>query len=170
MKKFLCLSLVLILALSLNVSLAQSCPEDMKGQILADYSVTTIDGSTFTLSESLKSHDLVLINFWATWCGPCCMEFPYLEEAWEKYGDSVDVIALSVEETDSFETLRAFASEYGLNFSIGRDDLNLFGNMYGYAIPTTLIVDKDRRVVSVEIGAQCSVEGFTNLFDSLLQE
>ena len=166
MKRVLILSIVLAVMLSMASSLA--APEDLNGQIFPDFSVKTITGSTFTLSESLKTHDLVLINFWATWCGPCCMEFPFLESAWEQYSDRVDVIALSIEETDTFDILRSFAGNYGLNFSIGRDESGMFNNMEGNAIPTTLIVDKNRQVVAVEIGSKSSAEEFTTLFDRLL--
>lgn len=166
MRKMITIILALTLMLSMTAALAE--PEDMQGQILPDFTVKTIGGEGFTLSESLKTHDLVLINFWATWCGPCCMEFPFLETAWEQYSDRVDVIALSVEGTDTFDTLRSFAGDYGLHFSIGRDEGHLFDGMGGYAIPTTLIVDKDRRVVAVETGAKPAAEEFTNLFDSLL--
>ena len=162
------IALILILALALAATCALASPEDLQGKEFPDFSVKTIDGSTFTLSESLKTHDLVLINFWATWCGPCCMEFPYLEAAWEKYGDRVDVIALSVESGDSEKVLKQFAKEYGLNFAIGRDDSGMFYDMEGEFIPTTLIVDKEGRVVMVEVGAKASVEEFTELFDSLL--
>lgn len=168
MRKSAILSIVLVLVLSLVITCAHASPEDLYGQILPDFSVKTINGSTFTLSESLKTHDLVLINFWATWCGPCCMEFPSLETAWEQYSDRVDVIALSIEESDTFNTLMNFAKEYGINFAVGRDDEKIFNGMGGTAIPTTLIVNKDRCVVAVEIGAKSSVEEFTSLFDSLL--
>ena len=167
MKKILSIFLALFLVLFFNVVSAMASPEDMYGQTMPDFSAETIDGRTFSLSESLETHDLVLINFWATWCGPCCMEFPFLETAWEQYSDRVDVIALSVEYYDTFDVLKNFAEEYGLNFAIGRDEDNLFGNMSGNAIPTTLIVDKNRCVVAVEIGSQPSAEAFVNLFESL---
>ena len=83
--------LFLALAFMMGLTCAHADPEDMYGQIFPDFSVNTIRGSAFSLSESLETHDLVLINFWATWCGPCCMEFPFLEEAWEQYSDCVDV-------------------------------------------------------------------------------
>ena len=162
------LSLVLVLAVVFGIATAQASPEDYQGQILPDFSVTTISGETFTLSESLKTHDLVLINFWATWCGPCQMEFPYLEEAWEQYGSRVDVIALSVEEADTHDVLTQFANDLGLRFPMGRDESNMFGTMGGSLIPTTIIVDKDRRVLTVEIGSKSSAQEFTSLFDSLL--
>ena len=170
MKKLTTIALVLILVFTLAVSGAHADPEGMYGKTFPDFSVKTIDGETFTLSESLKTHDLVVINFWATWCGPCCMEFPYLQEAWEKYADRVDVIAMSVERSDTAKVLQKFAKENGLTFPIGRDEKKLLDKMRGNAIPTTLIVDRDGKVVSVEVGAKMSVEEFTELFDSLLNE
>lgn len=168
MKKLVILSIILFLALILGIACAMADPEDLQGQFFSDFSADTINGTHFSLSESLQSHDLVLINFWATWCGPCRMEFPALEQAWEQYSGRVDVIALSIESADTFDVLRNFASENGLNFSIGRDETGLFNNMGGSAIPTTIIVDKSRHVVAVEIGSKTSVEEFTSLFDSLL--
>ncbi len=167
MKKIMFLTIVLVLVLTIAVVLA--APEDLNGQIFPDFSVKTISGSTFSLSESLKTHDLVLINFWATWCGPCRMEFPFLEAAWEQYSNRVDVVALSIEETDSFDVLRSFANDYSLSFSIGRDESGIFNNIVGgNAIPTTLIVDKSRQVVAVEVGSKSSAEEFTVLFDMML--
>ena len=167
MKKAAILFLVSVVIM-LGVTCAQADPEDMYGQIFPDFSVKTISGLTFTLSESLKTHDLVLINFWATWCDPCRMEFPFLETAWEQYSDRVDVIALSIENDDTFEALVNFTDEYDLSFPIGRDDAGFFYGMAGSAIPTTLIVDKERRVVAVEVGSKSSAEEFTVLFENLL--
>ena len=168
MKKLIALALTLVLLLGAADALAE--PEDYLGKTLPDFTVKTIDGSSFTLSESLKSHDLVLINFWATWCGPCRMEFPSLQDAWQQYADRVDVIALSVEETDTLKALQGFAKQNSLNFAIGRDEKRIFNAMHGYAIPTTLVVDRDGKIVSVEVGAKISASEFTELFDSLLNE
>ena len=170
MKKLTTIILAMILVFTLAISVAHADPEAMYGKTFPDFSVKTIDGETFTLSESLKTHDLVVINFWATWCGPCCMEFPYLQEAWEKYADRVDVIAMSIERSDTEKVLKSFAKKNGLTFPIGRDENKLLDKMRGNAIPTTLIVDRDGKVVSVEVGAKMSVEEFTDLFDSLLNE
>ena len=167
MKKI--LSLALLLALMLSLSCARAIPQDYQGEILPDFTVETLSGDSFTLSESLKTHDLVLVNFWATWCGPCCMEFPYLEEAWEKYGDRVDVIALNVwDEQTNDSLLKQFVKEYGLQFNVARDKNGILDSMNPEGIPTSLIVDKNMRIVAVEVGAKFSVEEFAELFDSLL--
>ena len=160
--------LFVALLLTLGTSCALADPEEWLGSILPDFTVTTFSGETFTLSESLKTHPLVLINCWATWCEPCRMEFPHLETAWEQYEDRVDVVALSIEETDTPDVLREFANNYGLRFPIARDESNLYGTIGGHSIPTTLIVNRDMRVVAVEIGSKTSVEAFTSLFDRLL--
>ena len=167
MKRILVLCLAAVLALTAWAG-AMAEPEDHMGELLPDFSVNTIAGETFTLSESLQTHELVLINLWATWCGPCRIEFPYMEQAWEQYGSRVDVIALSIEPEDSLDVLRSFASDNGLYFAIGRDDANIFGRMEGSAIPTTLVVDRDRRIVAAEVGCKTSLEEFTELFDRLL--
>ena len=170
MKKLTTIALVLVMVFTLMVSGAHADPESMYGKTFPDFTVKTISGEDFTLSESLKTHDLVVINFWATWCPPCCMEFPFLQEAWEQYADRVDVIAMSVERSDTDKVLKNFAKEYGLTFSIGRDELKLLDQMRGDAIPTTLIVDRDGTVVSVDVGAKMSASEFTDLFDSLLDK
>ena len=141
------------------------------GQPLDDFSVTCISGETFTLSEALAEKDLVLINLWATWCGPCQAEFPYLEEAYEQYQDRVEVIALSVEPEDTEEALTAFAEEYGLTFPIANEGgLGLADTFVTEGIPTTLAVDRFGNVAFLEVGSQSSAGAFTRVFDYFLSE
>ena len=145
--------------------------EDYLGEELPDFSVETLDGETFTLSETLKEKKGVLINLWATWCGPCASEFPYLEAAYEQYSDEISVIALSVEEEDTPEKLTDYAKEHGMTFDIGSDTGIGLGNIFATeGIPTSVVVDRFGKVVLVEVGSQPSVDPFLNLFEYLSSE
>lgn len=115
--------------------------------IIHDFSVTTSDGKTFTLSEALEKYDFVMINFWATWCAPCKNEFDDIQLAYERYEDKMCVIALSTEETDSLSIIANFKSGYSpvLTFDMAQDTDNLYSCFSAYsggAIPTTIFVDR----------------------------
>lgn len=113
-----------------------------------------IDGSTFTLSEALKDHELVLINLFFTGCPPCRMEFPFLQEAWEQNSDRVAVIALSPDPTDSDAALTAYARELGLGFPIAREDgTGLYERYVTVGFPTSMLIDRSGKVAMVDCGA-----------------
>ena len=139
------------------------------GTVLPDFSLDTADGGVFTLSEVLKDHELVFINLWATWCGPCQREFPFLEAAYQANRDRVAVIAVSVEERDTPEVLRKYAEENRLSFPLAQDrDYALLGTFNVSAIPTSLLVDRSRTVLWMETGAKDSEQAFTELFNTYL--
>ncbi len=141
------------------------------GSAMPDFTVETVNGETFTLSEALKEKKAVLINLWASWCGPCAMEFPYLQRAYELYDDVVGVIALSVEGNDTPQVLTAYAEEYGLTFPIGSDSAVNLSDAFGVSsIPTNIIVDQYGNVAFIEAGAQPSVSAFTRLFDAFTSD
>lgn len=141
MKKLIIVLLVLLLAMCVSAAAADSA--DFLGKPFPDFSVTDTDGNTFTLSEALKDHDAVLINFWATWCPPCENEFPFLQELWEKYSDRVAFIALSSEEDDTLEMIAAYRESHGITFPMGRDEgLEQYAYLNVDSIPDTVIVDR----------------------------
>ena len=166
MKKTLFVPLALFLGLScaLPVLAEEAKNEAAEPVYMDDFTVDTIDGSTFTLSEALKDHDLVLINLWATWCGPCQYEFPFLQEALDKNSDKVAVIALSVEPKDTLEMLKDYASKNGLTFPMGLAGDTSLASFADQGTPTSVVVDSDRKVLAVDVGAMSSVEDFENLF------
>ena len=159
----------MLIALLLAALLSLPAMAETLGQALPDFTVATIDGGSFTLSEALKDHDMVLINLWATWCPPCEMEFPYMELAYEQYSDRVAVLGLSVEPNDTTEKLQAYADSHGLTFPVGSDtEVNLADVFQIETIPTSIVVDRFGNVAVVESGAQTSTRSFPALFDYFL--
>ena len=141
------------------------------GQPVRDFTVQTIDGGSFTLSEALKSYDAVLINLFATWCGPCRAEFPYMQQAYDEYRDRVAVIALSVEPNDTPEVLRDYAAGLRITLPMGLDvehELTAFAQ--SPYIPVSILVDRFGNAGFVSASSQPAKENFTRLFDYFLDE
>lgn len=135
------------------------------GSTMGDFTVTTYDGREVTLSEVLGEKDMVLLNIWATWCGPCRMEFPYMQEAYEQYSDRVEIIAVDCEPTDDDEDLKAFAAEMGLTFPVARDTAALAVSFRASSIPTSVVIDRFGTVCYIGAGAVTNTETFQRLFD-----
>ncbi len=138
------------------------------GDTIHDFTFTTYDGQEIRFSDVLKDKDAVLINIWASWCGPCRSEFPYMQQAYEMYQDKVEVIALSSEPTDTPDKLANFAQEYGLTFKIGQDPVDFLRALQIGSIPTTMMIDRFGTICLIETGAQPSVESFERMFDAFL--
>jgi thiol-disulfide isomerase/thioredoxin len=79
------------------------------------FAVKCIDGDTVNLAAARGK--VVLLNFWATWCGPCRMEVPDLVELQKKYQDRLQVIGLVVDDADE-DAVRKFAKNYSINYPI----------------------------------------------------
>ena len=115
-----------------------------------EFAVKDIDGSTVNLANARGK--VVLLNFWATWCGPCRMEVPDLVELQRKYQDRLQVIGLVVDDADE-DAVRKFAKHYGINYPVAMatDEMRFqFGGVP--ALPTSFIVDAQGRVVQKHIG------------------
>lgn len=112
--------------------------------------VATLDGSRFTLSE--RRGEVVLVNFWATWCGPCIVEIPDLQELHDTYHDrGFTVVGVSVEDGEE-ELVRSFVDEYQMTYpvAISSDVADAFGGVYG--LPTSFLIDRKGQVVERVIG------------------
>lgn len=156
---------LLVLLLCLFCLSASAEPEEMP-----DFTVQTLNG-TFSLQDVLQEKKMVLINFFASWCGPCKMEFPYMEQAYEQYADSVAVLALSVEPKDSPDVLKKYADDLGLTFDVASDsELSLSARFTTGSIPVTVVVDRFGKIVLQEAGARTSADDFLQLFDFLTSD
>ena len=133
--------------------------------IVDDFTVQCIDGSLFTLSEALKDHEMVLINLFGTFCPPCEMEFPAMQEAWQQNADRIGVVALSVDPDDTDEILLEYAEKLGITFPVGHEPGLGLRERFVTGYPTSILVDRNRRVASVEMGAKISSQEFLDWFD-----
>ena len=139
------------------------------GEPFMDFTATDTEGNTFTLSEALKDHEAVLLNIWATWCGPCQGEFPDLEKAYQKYKDKVAFIALSYDDEDTNEKIAAFKEEYKLTFPMGRDEgAALYNYVAQYGVPTTIVIDRFGNAGFLRLGSFNTAEEVGNVLDRYL--
>ena len=103
----------------------------------------------------------IIINFWATWCGPCQMELPYFHEANEKYGDQIQFLMLDLAD-GAYETREgaiAFAESKGYSFPLYFDELGEGSMAYGItAIPLSVVINADGRIVDTHLGTMSSEE------------
>ena len=107
-----------------------------------DFKLKDMNGVDVKL-DSFKGK-VILINFWATWCGPCKAEIPSLVELQEEYAGDLVVLGFSVD--DPAEKMKPYAEEYKVNYPLlvgnGREDVqNAFGPLLG--IPVTVIIGRD---------------------------
>ena len=65
------------------------------GDVVLDFELTATNGTTYKLSELLKEKKAVVLNFWFLNCGPCKMEFPFLQAAYDEYKDKIEVLAIN---------------------------------------------------------------------------
>jgi thiol-disulfide isomerase/thioredoxin len=115
-----------------------------------DFKLTTLEGKPLSLAE-YKSK-VVLLNFWATWCGPCRLEIPDLVELQIKYKDQLQIIGLVVDEEDQ-DAIKSFAEKFGINYpvAIATDAVRTeYGGIP--ALPTSFLLDAEGRVVQKHEG------------------
>ncbi|GAB4438046.1 MAG: hypothetical protein Kow00120_05520 [Anaerolineae bacterium] len=111
------------------------------GNLAHDFTLETLDGETIRLSD-LRGQ-VVLINFWASWCEPCKEEAPLLEAFWQEYKDK-GVMFIGIDWVDPENLARAYLEEFGLTFPNGRDLEQRIGDMYKVdGVPETYLIDQD---------------------------
>jgi thiol-disulfide isomerase/thioredoxin len=116
-----------------------------------DFTMKDLDNKDVSLT-SFKGK-VILLNFWATWCGPCKAEIPGFVELQSAYPNDLVVVGYSVD--DDAPKARAFANEYKMNYPIllglGREDVQeAYGPIYG--IPASFLISRDGRVCKKHLG------------------
>jgi peroxiredoxin len=144
-------------------------PVVSEGVETIDFTLPLLDGKKQTLSE-LRGQ-VVFLNFWATWCGPCRMEMPSMEAVYQKLKDrGLTILAVNLGEKS--DAVAAFMKEHKLTFAAALDESGRIGMQYGaQAIPTTYIIDKRGLIVSRVVGSiNWNGEKVIAAFEALLKE
>ena len=161
-------ALMALLLLLTAVPAAQAAAFYQLGDKVDDFTVTTWDGQTVSLYGLLEEHDAVLINVWATWCGPCRQEFPAMQQAYEVYGDDVAILAIDSEPTDTNEELAAYVQGMGMTFPTALDTANVQWNFGVTAFPTSIIIDRFGTVCYMHAGSMPDAALFAQLFEAFI--
>ncbi len=136
---------------TMGPSVMQAGPfQSWQGVAAPDISLTTLDGKTIKLSDLRGKR--ILLNFWATWCGPCVEEIPEFVRLYKETArNELEIIGISDE---SVETLRPFVAKKAMPYPIAsaKDLPDPYGLIE--AIPTTFSIDRKGIIQSVLLGAQ----------------
>jgi peroxiredoxin len=124
------------------------------GNPAPDFSVARAVGSKGTISLANLAGNVVVVDFWGTFCEPCKKSFPKLQDLSAKYGGSgLRVVAISEDEAEDKDKIASFAQTYGAKFSIGWDDDKSIARHYKpETMPTTFIVDRKGIVRFAHVG------------------
>ncbi|HEX3703102.1 MAG TPA: TlpA disulfide reductase family protein [Vicinamibacterales bacterium] len=143
-----------------------ACPANAKPANM-NFTLKDVNGKAVTLA-SLKGK-VVLLDFWATWCGPCKVEIPWFIEFQNKYGRSgLQVVGVSVD--DTVDKLKPYVADMKMNYPVlqglDHDDVqDAYGPIWG--IPVTIVISRDGKICAKHTGMS-SKESFENQIKALL--
>lgn len=157
--------LALLGLLAWGLKKAQAGP--VESGMAPNFTLKSFDGHTLTLSE-LRGQ-VVIINFWASWCPPCREEAAYLEATWRKYKDK-GVVFIGVDWVDTEKEALAYMKEFDLTYFNGPDIGTRIAQAYNIqGVPETFYVAKNGELRGVHIGPLKSPE-LDDKIDELLAE
>jgi len=140
------------------------------GNEAPDFSAPDLRGREVVLSE-LQGHKVVVLDFWATWCGPCLRAMPDLEEVHREFAErGVVVVALNLGEDP--ERARSFIKRQGYTFRVVADQDRAIAERFGVrAIPTLVVVGTDGRIAWTRVGYEPNeARELRALLDQLTEE
>ena len=138
------------------------------GDVMYDFNVLTPDGETVSLSQMLCEKKMVLLNFWYTTCTWCVTEFPFMEAAYQTYGEDAGIIALDPFDEDA--AIKSFQTDMGLTFPMAKCP-SAWSSTFGVSgYPTSIVVDRYGVICLMVSGAIPSERAFMSIFEHFTAE
>ena len=164
--KFLKLFNILALLILFSVSATAQVKE---GENAPNFTLKNLDGKEISLNQFRGKH--VLINFWATWCGPCKIEMPSLEALYERFKDRNFVLLAISNDMFGANIVKPFVKTHKINFPVLLDQRLKVSNTFGVvSLPTTFMIDPQGKIIGALFGAEDWVTPSNILyFENLLQ-
>ncbi len=132
-----------------------------------DFTLKDSTGATVRLSDYRGK--VVLLDFWATWCGPCKIEIPWFMEFENKYKNrGFAVLGVSMDE-GGWDDVKPYIEQRKMNYRVMVGNEHI-GALYGGldALPTTFLIDRDGRIAKVHVGLETGKDGFQKEIETLL--
>ena len=146
------LKLLTILALSILFS-ASAAAQVKEGENAPNFTLKNLDGKEISLNQFRGKH--VLINFWATWCGPCKIEMPSLEALYERFKDRNFVLLAISNDMFGANIVKPFVKAHNINFPVLLDQRLKVSNAFGVvSLPTTFMIDPQGKIIGTLFGAE----------------
>ena len=141
--------------------------KDAVGQPMPAFSLKDANGQTARPAD--YKGKVVLLDFWATWCGPCKVEIPWFMEFEREFKDQgFAVVGVSMDE-DGWKAIKPYVQDMKMNYRVllGNDDVSTaYGGLD--SLPTTLLIDRQGKIALVEVGVSKGKEEFKNAIVQLL--
>ena len=147
---------------------AGSLTDLKKRKTAPNFELKDVNGKTVQLADFKGK--VVLLDFWATWCGPCQIEIPWFVDFERKYRDQGFVVIGVAMDDEGWTVVKPFIEQMKVNYRVvvGNDHVaDLYGGID--ALPTTLIIDRDGRVASVHLGLS-GKQDFADEIEQLLEK
>lgn len=152
-----------------GVSTANRIPAPQAGFLAPDFKLQTLDGRSLALSD-LRGQ-AVLVNYWASWCGPCQAEMPAMQKVYEAYHDQgFEILAVNATNQDQLAAVQSFVDSHGLTFPVLLDVDGQVGGAYQvHSLPTSFFVRPDGTIEEVVIGGPMAEAMLRTRIEKLLE-